>query len=110
MSEEPQKRNENRFDGLQEEIEAKEDEEVSHDEPHFSHIRAQCPKCPSGEGNLEVIDPNVYGVDRVAMDVHCNTCGYNGTAITRLTDFEDKDNGFESAVKNGDVDLIYGQY
>lgn len=80
------------------------------DDLHYARIPAVCPQCPEGEGNLEMTDSNVFGPERVAIDVNCGACGYEGSAIMQLIDFEDHNNEYESAVKNDDMDVIYEAY
>lgn len=80
------------------------------DDLHYARIPAVCPRCPEDEGDLEMADSSVFGPERVAIDVTCNACEYEGSAIMQLIDFEDHNNEYESAVKNDDVDVIYESY
>lgn len=90
--------------------ESETDEKRVVDQPHYAEVPSRCPKCPEGQGNLVVEDATIYGPTAIGVDVLCETCGYDGNAITATVDFEDKNENHQSAVKNGDLNPIYKPY
>jgi hypothetical protein len=85
-------------------------EEGENEEPHhYSYIRDHCPKCDD-EGDLQLRGHQFFAVGRLSADVACEECGYQGHAIYRLTDLEDKNRDNESAVRNEELQPRYVIY